>query len=339
MRKKHFNIPIFIPELACPFQCIYCDQTKISGVTSLPGDQEIIEKIGLHLQSIPPGSEVQLAYFGGNFTGIPLEEQRHYLELATPYIKKGDIHGIRLSTRPDYINESVLTMLKEHHVTHIELGAQSMDEEVLKKSRRGHTPESVAEAAGMIRDFGFILGLQMMIGLPGDTLERSLITAHRIIELGAVETRIYPTLVIRGTALEKMYRQGEYQPLELEEAADWCSQIIPLFEEAGVKVLKVGLHPSDGLQSEDLVAGPFHPSFRELVETLRWRKVLEALEKEGGKDIEIKVSPDELNWAIGYGGSNRKMLEQHFSRVSFRADSELVGKTYQSLIRGERART
>ncbi len=330
MSKKHFNIPIFIPELACPFQCIYCDQSKISGTASMPGDDEITAKIELHLRSIPAGSEVQLAYFGGNFTGIPHDAQRRYLELAAPYIRRGSIRGIRISTRPDYINDQVLALLRDHQVTHIELGAQSLDEEVLRKSRRGHTVAAVEQASGQIRASGFTLGLQMMIGLPGDTLERSLATAHRIVGLGATDTRVYPTLVIRGTTLEKMYRKGEYRPLELEDAMEWCSQILPVFEKAGVRVIRVGLHPSEGLLSgDDLVAGPFHPSFREMVETRRWKRILRAIEPGNEQSLEIRVPPGELNWAVGYGSSNKKMLEEKFSRVSFTPDKRLRGKSFE----------
>ncbi len=247
MSVKHFNIPIFIPELACPFQCIYCDQQKITGTDKLPQDNEIIEKIESHLRSMPSGSEIQLAYFGGNFTGIPQPQQEHYLKLVHPYIRRGEIKSIRLSTRPDFINPEILSMLRDNGVRNIELGVQSLDAEVLKKSRRGYDVDTILRASREIRQSGFLLGMQMMIGLPGDSLERSMETARQIIALGAYDTRIYPTLVIRDTVLEQMFRRGEYLPLTLPTAVDWCSRIIPLFEEAAITVLRVGLHPSDGL--------------------------------------------------------------------------------------------
>ena len=333
MEKKHFNIPIFIPELACPFQCIYCDQSKISGVDKLPDDDDIRDKIEGHLRTMPLGADIQLAYFGGNFTGIPIPQQEHYLKLVLPYIESGRISGIRLSTRPDYINDEVLALLKKYRVVNIELGAQSLDEEVLKKSHRGHTVDAVEIASRKIRDHGFSLGLQMMIGLPGDTLPKSLETAHRIVALVAEDTRIYPALVIRGTALENLYRQGKYQPMDLSTAVWWCSTIIPIFESSGVKILKVGLHPSEGLLSGDnLVAGPFYPSFRELVETQLWNDALMPLMKRKGKSLEIEVGSGHLNTAIGHQARNKAMLKNNYGQVRFSSTGSLKGRNYLYVI-------
>jgi histone acetyltransferase (RNA polymerase elongator complex component) len=329
MYKKHFNIPIFIPELACPFRCIYCDQSKISGITKLPDEGEISSTIDSYLATIPEPSEVQLAYFGGNFTGIPASQQEKYLKLVQPYIEQGKVQGIRLSTRPDYINDDVLRLLKRYHVQTIELGAQSLNNDVLRRSRRGHTSETTEIASKKIIESGFTLGLQMMIGLPGDTLERSLYTARRITELGAGETRIYPALVIKGTVLEKMFRENKYAPLSLEESIRWCAQILPVFEEAGVRILKVGLHPSDGfLSGDDLVAGPFHPSFRELVETHLWHDLLKFLTLKTGQVLEISVPARHLNYAIGYEGVNKKMLEKNFPEVIFTPSAKLSGRMF-----------
>jgi len=333
MAEKHFNIPIFIPRLACPFQCLYCDQARISGMFRIPSAKEITGKIRSYLETIPGGSEVQLAYFGGNFTGISMTEQEQYLSLVTPFIESGEIKGIRLSTRPDYIDDGILSMLRSHHVTSIELGAQSMNDDVLRQARRGHTVRDTEIAAQKILRQGFELGLQMMIGLPGDTRERSVETANGIIALGASDTRIYPTLVIKGTVLEKLYLQGKYSPLGLEEAVERCAEIMPLFEKAGVNILKVGLHPSDGLMSgEDLVAGPFHPSFRELVETKIWEKALAVLVHKKGSLIEIQVAPGQLNPAVGYQGSNRKMLGNSFKKVKFKVNGELKGRSYNEQV-------
>ncbi len=334
MKKKHFNIPVFIPEAACPFQCIYCNQRKISGRLKIPGDDEIIRIIEERISTIPTeNSEVELAYFGGNFTGFSVEEQTHYLDLVQPYISDNRISGIRLSTRPDYINEEILELLDRYHVKSIELGAQSMDHDVLKASMRGHTVADTEKAAKMILSRGFTLGLQMMIGLPGDTLEKSTATAQKIIGLGATETRIYPTLVIKDTVLEKHFHEGKYQPLELDEAVNWSAQLYQIFEQANVKVIKLGLHPSEGLLSgKDLVAGPWHPSFRELVLTDIWREVLTSELQNQGDSIVIEVPGDQLNYAIGYQGKNRKMLMKKFREVKFITNSKLQGKEF-SLIR------
>ncbi len=204
MKQRHYNIPIFIPELACPFQCIYCNQQKISGRLKIPTEKEILKSIEDHLATIPTeNSEVELAFFGGNFTGIDKSEQMRLLKLVKPYLGNGRISGIRLSTRPDYINDEILEMLKGFGVTTIELGAQSLDDKVLRLSKRGHTAKDTERAANMVLKAGFSLGLQMMIGLPGDTLESAIYTANRIVGLGADNTRIYPTLVIRDTVMEK----------------------------------------------------------------------------------------------------------------------------------------
>ncbi len=329
MKKKHFNIPIFIPELACPFQCLYCNQQKISGQQHLPSDEEITTTIEKYLETIPEGSAVQLAYFGGNFSGISLEEQEHYLKLVKPYIENGSISGIRISTRPDYINEEILSLLKKYKVVSIELGAQSMKEEVLKQSKRGHTAFDTKTASRLIINHGIELGLQMMIGLPGDTLNRSLYTAKRIIELGAANTRIYPTLVIKDTALEKMYNDNMYKPLELEEAIRWSKELFQLFEKSNVKVLKLGLHPSDGLVSgEDLVAGPFHRSFRELVLTEIWADILSNIQNGKSRSVEISIPQGEINYAIGYRAKNKKELEKNFKVVRFREDKSLINRNF-----------
>lgn len=328
MCHKNYIIPIFIPELACPFQCLYCNQQKISGTLIIPSDKDIHKIISNHLKTIPSSSHIELGFFGGNFTGIPINEQQHYLEEVQPYLKQGNVHAIRCSTRPDYINEEVLSLLKKFGVKTIELGSQSLDEEVLIKSGRGHSIEDTFQASKMIRDFGFNLGLQMMIGLPGDTKEKSVYTAKKIIEFGAENTRIYPTLVIRDTKLEELYRSGAYKPLSLGEAVEWTADILELFEQAKVNVLRVGLHPSEGLlDGSELVAGPFHPSFRELVYTEIWRKKLVNVEHDSDSII-IAVSPKELNYAIGYNATNKNILSEKYRKVKFVVDSKLKKRKF-----------
>lgn len=331
MKKKHFNIPVFIPELACPFQCIYCNQKKISGCLKVPSPEEINKIITDHLSTIPQeNSETELAFFGGNFTGLHLKEQESFLKLVQPYIVQGRISGIRISTRPDYINPEVLDLMKKYRVMTIELGAQSMDNDVLRLVGRGHTAEDTIAAANMIRDQGFSLGLQMMIGLPGDTLPKAVCTAKKITALKADNTRIYPALVIRGTALEKLYLAGKYHPLTLDLAVQWSKELLLIFEEANVNVLRIGLHPSEGLLSgEELVAGPFHPSFRELVLTAVWKDLFAPLLHEKGQHIEIAVAPQQLNYAIGYQSANRNLLLNHFKSVSFISNNQLTGRSFK----------
>lgn len=324
---KHYNIPVFIPELACPFQCVFCNQQKITGKQMVPDDQEILQIIENHLATFKEKKRhVEIGFFGGSFTGIPAKEQAHYLDLVQPYLENGKVDGIRLSTRPDYIDEKILDLLKQKNVTTIELGAQSMADEVLKASGRGHTARQTEDAARLVSDYGFDLGLQMMIGLPGDTAEGSLYTARRIVELGASNTRIYPTLVIKDTALHHLYNKRKYQPLSLEEAIDRTKELILFFEKHNVQIIRIGLHPSEGLLSGDeLVAGPFHPSFKELVMTEIWNDLLKPLlYGNTTKEIEIRVPEKEFNYAIGYHSKNKKMLLKHFQRVRFVADKVII---------------
>lgn len=323
---KHYTIPIFIPELACPFQCVFCNQQKISGQMHIPSGDEIIKTIENHLRTFKRGpKKVEVGFFGGSFTGISIEEQKTFLKYVQPYIRLEQVQSIRISTRPDYINQEILEMLKKYNVKTIELGAQSFDDEVLNKSRRGHTSVQTKNAAKLILDNGFKLGLQMMIGLPGDTLEKSIYTAKRIIEAGAHNTRIYPALVIEGTLLHNWYIDDKYKPLTLEQSVEWTKHILPLFEKAGIDILRVGLHPSEGLISGDeLVDGPFHGSFKELVYTEIWNDLIEEkLLYIEGANIGIYVNPKEINYAIGYNSKNRNLLLDRFKSVKFIPDDSL----------------
>ncbi len=328
---KHYTIPIFVPELACPFQCVFCNQVKISGQKNIPEKNEIINTIEDHLKTFKSKERiVEVGFFGGSFTGIPVKEQQYYLEIMKPYIHEGVIQGIRLSARPDYINEEILKMLCENHVTTIELGAQSFDDDVLMRSSRGHSADQIDKAAKMILDSGFKLGLQMMIGLPGDTLKKAMFTAGKIIESGAQNTRIYPALVIKDTALHRWFTKKKYNPLTLEQAINWTKQILPLFEEAGISVIRVGLHPSDGLLSGDeLIAGPFHPAFKELVMTSIWNDLLASILPDGlNNNIEIHVPAKEINYAIGHKSVNRNMLLKRFNSVKFVPETTYSGRNF-----------
>ena len=308
LSKTHTNIPIFIPELACPHQCVFCNQMKISGMPAIPSPNEIRNIIETHLKTIPKERTIQIAFFGGSFTGIPIDLQQKYLKEAFHYIEKKEVESIRISTRPDYINEEILIMLKKYGVKSIELGAQSTDEYVLKKSGRGHSFSDIQNAAKLIKDYNFELGLQMMIGLPGDTLEKSNETAHNIVNLKADNTRIYPTLVVKDTALEIMFNQGKYKPLSLQEAIFQTKEIVKIFESAKVNILRIGLHASEDLiEGKNLVAGPIHRSFKELVMTEFWFDILvDKLKNSQEKELGITVNPSQYNFAIGYEGKNKK---------------------------------
>ncbi len=325
MQQKHYTIPVFVPELACPNRCVFCNQQKISGHISIPTEPEIHQQINQYLESFTEGAHIELGFFGGSFSGIPAEEQIRFLKIAQPYLEKGAIHGLRISTRPDYISEQQLNLLKKYNVSTIELGTQSLAEDVLLLSKRGHTIADVDRAASLIKAYGFSLGLQMMTGLPGDTLEKTLYTARRIVELGADNTRIYPTLVIKNTELEELYSSGLYTPLTIEQAVDRVKQLIPIFEAAGITIIRIGLHPSEGLlNGTDLVAGPFHPAFREMVESALWSDIFKPLYNlESDINIEISTPTHQRTMAIGYQAANKKQLETKFRRVRFTANESL----------------
>lgn len=330
MPQKHYTIPVFVPELACPNRCVFCNQQKISGQLTIPTADEIKLQIDDYISGFTTGAHVELGFFGGSFTGIAKEEQIQFLQIAQPYLDKGLIHGVRVSTRPDYISEQTLDILKAYRVSTIEMGAQSLDADVLLASKRGHSIIDVEQATVLIKEYGFSLGLQMMTGLPGDTLEKTLFTAHRIVELGADNTRIYPTLVIKNTELEELYLSGKYIPLTIEEAVDRVKQVIPIFEAANITILRIGLHPSEGLRNgKDLLAGPFHPSFRELVESALWGDLFNPLFKlESGINIDISVPAHQRTMAIGFQAINKIHLEKKFRKVRFLANDTLQNHVF-----------
>lgn len=286
-----------------------------------------------HLKTISSDTHKQIAFFGGNFCGLPRYQKEKYFAVSDRFISQGQIHSVRISTRPDTINDDELKFLKSHHVSHIELGAQSMNDDVLKQSGRGHTAAQTRQAAHEILQHGFVLGLQMMIGLPGDTMQMAEDTALEICHLGAVETRIYPCLVIADTDLAKDYERGLYKPLSMEDAVNGTAELFLIFEKHNVKILKAGLHPSSDLQSgSSLIAGPYHPSFRELVETKIWGDILSNAiidRPHLSRCAEIFVPPSCVNFAAGYSGMNRKYLQSFISEIKFKTDAKLTGRQYK----------
>lgn len=328
---KHFTIPVFVPHAACPFQCIFCNQKKISGQLSRPSLEEAKNIIDKHLLTLPKNnSHIEIGFFGGSFTAIPINEQEQYLRVAAEYLKKGSIKGIRVSTRPDFIDKDIIALLQEFGVKTIELGAQSFDDEVLVLSGRGHKSTDIIHASKLIKDSGLGLGLQMMIGLPGDTLEKARKTALQIVNLNADCTRIYPTLVIKDTILESLYYQKKFVPLSIEEAVEWTKEIYTIFLNSNTKVIRIGLHPSDGLTKGDsLIAGPFHQSFKELVLTEIWKDRLLTIKfQQDFKKIIIYVAADQLNHAIGYQSANKKALLKKYDDVLFKIDRFLKGNSF-----------
>lgn len=265
MKAKNSIIPVFVPHLGCPNDCVFCNQRRISGHITPAGAETVRNAIESAAALTPQGTKRQLAFYGGSFTAIPAAQQTELFEAARPYLEDGTISSIRLSTRPDAIDGAVLARLKKYGVTTVELGAQSMCGEVLELSGRGHTEQDVEEASRLIKAAGFELILQMMTGLPGDTDERSLETARRIIALKPDGVRIYPTVIVRDTALYDLWKAGRYAEHTVEDAVRVCAKLAPLFDEADIPIIRMGLNPTEDLSGGDAVGGAYHPALGELV--------------------------------------------------------------------------
>ena len=274
----------------------------------------------------------QIAFFGGTFTGLPMEEMAAYLKAAKPYVQSGAVDGIRISTRPDCIDDEILTFLAQYGVTHIELGVQSLADDVLHAAGRGYISQTVVKSAEKIQKAGFALGMQMMPGLPLDTDEKSLMTAQKIVLLGATETRIYPTVVIRDTPLSKLYAKDEYHPFELEHAVNLTANLKQFFENHSVKVLKVGLH--SGQVEKDIIAGPFHPAFGQLVNSKICLDKLIAFCKENKlRDTTLLVCPKnyDISDIVGQHRQNLKCLMNDFA-VSLKISKKELTNQKNSII-------
>ena len=328
---KHYNIPIFLPELACPYRCVYCNQFSITGNNDIVKPEDVKNIIDSHLTSFKEENRfVEVAFFGGNFTGLPVKMQNDYLEVVQPYLDKNLVHGIRCSTRPDYISLQRVKEIKHLGMRNIELGAQSTNDEVLNHCKRGHTYNDIVEASQIILSEDITLGLQMMIGLPYDSEEKDFQTAKDIVNLGAKETRIYPCIVVNDTELETMYRNGEYKALSINEAVSRSAKLYSYFIENQVKVLRIGLHQSDELDAGGYVAGPYHKNFAEMVFSHIWKEKFENLktiksENLRNKDIIINVPASQINHAIGWNGENKKMLSEWFRSVDFKCrDASMI---------------
>lgn len=344
---KKYIIPIFIPHKGCPFDCIYCNQKIISGqiedmtlekMTAIVSEFVFPEKNNISAET-DGESYVEIAFYGGSFTGIEKEEQIGFLKKANEYIKQNKVDGIRLSTRPDYINREILDYLKYYNVKTIELGVQSMDEEVLGKSSRGHSCEDVIAASNLIKEYEIELGIQTMIGLPGDTREKALYTAQQVILLKPKVVRIYPTLVIKGTFLEKMYLSGDYAPLSLDEAVDISAQLLDLYEKNDINVIRLGLQPTDSInESNDVVAGPFHPAFRQLAQAkLALNKIEKCIADNTlftQKNIVIHTSAKNISNVIGQKRSNINYLKKkyNFDNIMVKDDAASYNEIYVTIL-------
>jgi histone acetyltransferase (RNA polymerase elongator complex component) len=300
LSKNYYIIPIFVPHSGCPHDCVFCNQKRITGSLKNIEAQDVENTINKYLETINRvNSHVEVSFFGGSFTGIPIEYQNELLRVAKEALDLGKVDSIRLSTRPDYISERILDNLRNYSVGVIELGVQSMDEEVLKLSERGHTAMDVIKASKLIKEYGFTLGLQMMIGLPGDNEKKDHETASKIIALEPDFVRIYPALVIRETLMEQMYYKGTYIPLTVDSAVEISKEIYKLFIKHKIPVIRIGLQPTTEINvGGDVIAGPFHPAFRELVESSLLNEMLVYMVNINfinSKSIDVYVNPKDIS--------------------------------------------
>ena len=303
---KHYNIPVFISHFGCPHTCVFCNQVKINGRETDVATSDIKEIIEEYLEILPKNSVKEVAFFGGTFTGIDKRIQESYLATVKPYIDAGLVDGVRLSTRPDYINETILDLLLKYGVTTIELGVQSLDDEVLSKSERGYKSNIVEAVSHLIKSYGFKLGIQVMPGLPNSTDRSDFETAEKIVKIKPDMVRIYPTLVINNTKLEKMYFDKEYSPMDLEGAITRVLPIMALFELNDINIIRVGLQPSDDLQEDGVIkAGPFHPAFKETIETEIYGRFLRSLNSE---KLSITTHEKNVSKIIGMKKKNKLLF-------------------------------
>lgn len=306
--RKHTNVALFVPHIGCSHRCSFCNQYAISGQTKLLTPEDVRKSAQIALATGGAGGEI--AFFGGSFTAIDTAYMCSLLEAAQPYLGEGGFSGIRCSTRPDAIDDGRLSLLKEYGVTVIELGAQSMDNRVLLLNERGHTAEDTRMASEKIHAYGFSLGLQMMTGLLGDTDGQTLQTARELIALRPQCVRIYPTVVLKNTRLETLWREGKYRPQTLSEATALCAKLLLLFHEADIPVIRLGLH-SGGDTEAQMVAGPYHPAFRELCEgEIYLSRMQNELVSQPGGAYTVWVAPSEISKAVGQKRKNLLLLQK-----------------------------
>lgn len=358
--KKHAIIPIFIPHLGCPNDCVFCNQRKITARTEAPSLDDVRSTIEEWLTTLGDAEEVEVAFYGGSFTGLDIDEQSAYLSVADEYLKEGKITGIHLSTRPDYIDKEILGNLKKYHVSTIEIGVQSFDDNVLKASNRGHTSEAVYKACDLIKEYEFRLGIQLMIGLPGDTLETSIFSAKEAAKIKPELARLYPTIVLDDTRLLEMYKDGSYEALSREEAVHRTAEMYKILDAAGIYIMRVGLKSTDIIGDGGAInGGTYHPAFRQLVEgEIIKEKIESELEKlhlsfarkDKFQDIQIEEcaspekpikvdiysSPEWFSNMIGNSGCNKKYFKDNYPHLSikYRTDDDLNSGKIRISVKG-----
>lgn len=347
---KHSNISIFVPHAGCPHQCSFCNQKTISGAQRPPSAEDVHRICRQALDEVRDKKNCEIAFFGGSFTAIERGYMLELLGAARRYIGENGFKGIRISTRPDFIDGEILDILREYGVTAIELGAQSMKNKVLLANERGHTAEDVYKASALIRDYGFELGLQMMVGLYQSNLNDELDTMKKIIKIHPDTVRIYPVVVLKGTKLGELYESGEYKLIPFDTIVELCGKMLVEFDINGIEVIKCGLHASDGVEG-DMAAGYYHPAFRELCESWIYRNGMEYIigdiyqvktanmgfiEKKINllkrKSYTFAVNPSCISKALGHKRSNVEYFKKMGIDIKVVGDKEIP--KYQCEIRG-----
>lgn len=322
---QHNNISIFIPHIGCPNKCSFCNQNYITGSQSAPDIDDVVTICRNAYNELSEKQETEIAFFGGSFTAINRKYMVDLLSSVQQFIGDGKFKGIRISTRPDCIDDEILGILKKYNVTSIELGAQSMDDYVLKTNDRGHTAQDIINASKLIKSYSFELGLQMMVGLYGSTPELDIRSAEAIIKLNPDTVRIYPVVILKNTKLGFLYKSGEYIPYKLDDAIKLCSQIMQMFNRADIKIIKLGLHASELVESE-MLGGIYHPAFRELCENeIFFNIICSKLENNKSKDVTVLVARRSVSKAIGQNKKNIRKLQDAGFNVKIGFSDELAG--------------
>jgi histone acetyltransferase (RNA polymerase elongator complex component) len=333
-------IPVFLPQAGCPGRCLFCDQRAVSANAALRPDGAL-DSAALRqtvsdwlARPVRPRAEVEIAFFGGSFLGLPQSALRELLDAASEFIRPGAATGIRFSTRPDTVTPETLAGISGYPVSTVELGAQTMSDYVLRRAARGHTARDTVEAHRLLRNAGYRTGLHLMAGLPGDTPERLDETTARVVALKPDFIRLHPALVLKGSGLAKLWQKGRYSPLSLEEAVETCARVLLEMEHAGIPAVRVGVHLDGELLSGAVLAGPVHPAFGHLVRSAVFREkaalLLGGLPK--GAKAELRTHPSETCLVRGYKNENLALLARRFSLAEIRVTAD------SSLTRGRVAR-
>ena len=319
----HSNISVFVPHIGCPCKCSFCNQFSITEQIFIPHEKDVDNAVEIALNSKKYDPENgEIAFFGGSFTAINRDYMTELLSAAKKHIDMGHAKGIRISTRPDCIDNDVLNLLKAYGVTAIELGAQSMRDEVLKANNRGHNSDDVYNAAELIKKYDFELGLQMMTGLYMDNDEGAEFTANEFVKINPETVRVYPTIVLENTELARFYKNGEYEPQSIEAAVELCARLLLLFEKNNINVIRLGLHSID---MSKYVAGPWHPAFSELCENRIYRDIIST--QLGEKDnYTVYVAEGEMSKAVGQKKSNILFFKDYGYNLKFKEDLSLSAR-------------